>query len=235
MAQRGLGQFFGSPQPGRWAPAAAAPPERQEEQGPSDGQEGSGNDKTKEQRRLGSFFETKAGAWSPPDKGLAAEEPTAAARSPPAAPIPLPSDVLDRMATVRSSQPRASCGSRPCPEPNNRGSLALSVLASVQLLFDEFEAALKEARAAAQPRPRPDLLRTPAIGDLVQLGEGHTDTGVLAGGKRGRLLATHATAAAAALRLRLRLLTRPLPRQLLRNLFVGHHRRHHHLARRCSR
>ena len=57
----------------------------------------------------------------------------------------------------------------------------------MQLLFDEFEAALKEARAAAQPRPRPDLQRTPAVGDPVQLGERHTDAGVLAGGKRGRL------------------------------------------------
>ena len=109
MAQRGLGQFFGSPQPGRWAPAAAAPPERQEEQGNADDQEGSGN-KEKAQRRLGSFFETKAGAWSPPDKApVVAEEPAPAlARSPPAAPIPLPSDVLDRMATVRSYQPRSA-------------------------------------------------------------------------------------------------------------------------------
>ena len=107
MAQRGLGQFFGSPQPGRWAPAAAAPERQQEEQRNADDQaEGSVGNKKKEQRRLGSFFETKAGAWSPPDKGLAAEEPTAAARSPPAAPIPLPSDVLDRMATVRSNQPQ---------------------------------------------------------------------------------------------------------------------------------
>ena len=107
MAQRGLGQFFGSPQPGRWAPAAAAPPEsQQEEQGNADDQEqGSGN-KKKEQRRLGSFFETKAGAWSPPDKALATEAP--AARRAPAEPIPLPSDVLDRMATVRSYQPRAA-------------------------------------------------------------------------------------------------------------------------------
>ena len=44
----------------------------------------------------------------------------------------------------------------------------------MQLLFDEFEAALKEARAAAQPRPRPNLLRTPAVGDLVRILPNHS-------------------------------------------------------------
>ena len=106
----------------------------------------------------------------------------AAARSPPAAPIPLPSDVLDRMATVRSYQPQLF------------ESLSLNVLTSAQMLFDEFEAALKEARAAAQPRPRPNLLRVPAVDDLVQLAEGRTGTGVLAGGKRGRLMSILAPA-----------------------------------------
>ena len=165
------------------------------------------------QNKLEAFLgNPQAGSWipSPAQKTK---------HSPPTSQISLPPDVLERIASVRpfaSDKPlRAGSLRRAAtisymPAGLHRMAttlcarlygmtvtLCLLPAATLQMLFDDFEAALRVATAAETPVAVLDPNLYPTKGSLVQLveddGTRFDDPGVLRGGARGRVIADTST------------------------------------------